>query len=432
MSSNRTIWLMAWAGGLGILGVASGAAGLQATVPPTAVPPGAPVVPTPAVPATPPSPAAPIPTAPAPAAPAPAAPAAPAPSTPATGPAATGSTSATAKRGIPETTSRFKLDEQGRWVETSRPPEGSDAAVIADARKAIAEDRPDAAETMLDKFLDRASRPDPGLLSQAYLLRGDAITAGGNEYAALYDYETVIRSYSATPEYVTAVERELDIAVRYVSGLKRKFLGMRFVTAYDEGEELLIRVQERLPGSRLAERAGIELADHYYRQRDLILAADAYELFLQNYPNSAYRNKAMQRRIFANIGRFKGPRYDGSALIDAAVLIRRYMSLYPAQANSAGLDQSLLNRIDESAALQLLEIANWYMAREDMVSTRATLQRLIRLHPQSAAAGQAIEILKSKGWSLIHERVLQVPEPSPLANDPIRPTAPAKAKEGGQ
>jgi len=311
---------------------------------------------------------------------------------------------------VPATSTRFKLDDSGRWVETARPVEGSDAALIAEVRRMIAEGAASAAEDRLDDFIDANENTSNPLLSQAYLLRGDALTAQGSEFKALYDYEMVIKAYPATPEYVTAIERELDIAVAYVGGLKRKWLGLRWSSAVEEGEELLIRVQERLPGSRLAERAGIELADHYYRQRDLALASEAYELFLQNYPNSPYRNKAMQRRIFANIGRFKGPRYDGAALVDAAVLIRRYMSLYPAQANSAGLDQSLLNRIDESAAQQLLEVSNWYIARDDLVSARATLRRLTRIHPYSAAATEASDMLKARGWEIKGEPAM-VPRP---------------------
>ena len=335
------------------------------------------------------------------------------------------------KPATPATTPRFTLDDQGRWIETSKPVEGSDAAVIAEARRLLADDQPGQAEKLLDGFIDRNENTSNALLAQAYLLRGDAITAGGNEYKALYDYETVIKSYAATPEFVTAVERELDIAVRYVTGTKRKWLGMRFASAEDEGEELLIRVQERLPGSRLAERAGIELADHYYRQRELNLAGEAYELFLANFPNSPYRNKAMQRRIYSNIGRFKGPRYDGSSLVDASVLIRRYMSLYPAQANAAGLDQALLNRIDESAAQQLSEVGDWYIYRGDLVSGRATLQRLVRLHSQSAAAGRAIRELESRGWPLKHEpAMLAMPIDEIAAINPSEDDAQRAKKPG--
>ena len=120
------------------------------------------------------------------------------------------------------------------------------------------------------------------------MIRGDATTANGNEYQALYDYEAVIKGFPATEEYRRAVERELEIGIKYVFGLKRKWFGLRWSDATDIGEELLVRTQERLPGDELAERAGIELADYYYRTRELRLASEAYEIFLANFPRSRY------------------------------------------------------------------------------------------------------------------------------------------------
>ena len=351
-----------------------------------------------APPAATPPPAAPAATAP------PDAPKAPVNVTP--GPQATATVAATpapaaadpAEQAAPSTRPTYRLDAAGGWMAQPGPADGSDEARILSARRLLAEDRPEEALTILTAYVEQYERSSNTLLSQAYLLRGDAVSAAGNEYKALYDYETVIRAFPGTPEFVTAVERELEIGIRYLQGLDRKFLGMRFVPAIEEGEELLIRVQERLPGSRLAERAGIELADHYYRIRELKLAAEAYELFMQNFPLSSYRAKAMQRRVFANIARFKGPRYDAAALTDAATLIRRFMSLYPAQAEQAGLDDALLTRIDESGGQQFLEVARWYLVRNDPVAARLTLRRLIARHPQTAAAAEALRILTERGW----------------------------------
>ncbi|MFN8817004.1 MAG: GNAT family N-acetyltransferase [bacterium] len=359
---------------LGAVGCAPAAWALVQTATSTPAAPIAPATPTPPPPPPPPTPAPP-------ATPVNVTPAAPA-----------------AEQAAPSTRPTYRLDAAGGWMAQPGPADGSDEARILSARRLLAEDRPEEALTILTAYVEQYERSSNPLLSQAYLLRGDATSAAGNEYKALYDYETVIRAFPGTPEFVTAVERELEIGIRYLQGLDRKFLGMRFVPAIEEGEELLIRVQERLPGSRLAERAGIELADHYYRIRELKLAAEAYELFMQNFPLSSYRAKAMQRRVFANIARFKGPRYDAAALTDAATLIRRFMSLYPAQAEQAGLDDALLTRIDESGGQQFLEVARWYLVRNDPVAARLTLRRLIARHPQTAAAAEALRILTERGW----------------------------------
>lgn len=293
----------------------------------------------------------------------------------------------------------LKMDDKGQWVPVESPRAGSDEAVISEARRYIAGGDAARARELLDPWIRDNEASNGPMVPAAFLARGDAWTIDGDEFEALYDYEKIIRFFPGCGEFPIAVERELEIAVKYLRGEKRIWwLGLRWTDARDVGEELMIRVQERLPGSRVAERAGIELADYYYRQRDLSLASTAYELFAKNYPLSPYRVKALQRRIYASIGRYKGPRYDSSALIDARVLINRFMSLYPAQAQETGLDEALLTRIDESAGMQRLEVAAWYIVREDEPAARYTLMRLIKQYPKTAAAQKALVTLKERGW----------------------------------
>jgi len=313
--------------------------------------------------------------------------------------------------GVSAQSKESRLDENGEWLTTRQPVEGSDEWAIARARQDLADDRGGAAWATIDNWIkanDRKLGTTSPLMAEALLVRGDALAAQGDEYNALYDYERVIKEFPASEEFVVAIERELDIGVRYLGGMYRRFLGIRVLDATDIGEELLIRVQERLPGSRVAERAGIELADYYYAQRDLSLSATAYELFLENYRNSQYSMKAMQRRVYATIAQFKGPKYDGSKLLDAQILVKRFESLYPAQAHKAGLDEALLARLDESAGLSKLESAKWYLRRSDSPGARYTLQRLIEDHPQTAAARTAMQIMDDRKWTMKAPRRVEV------------------------
>ncbi len=321
----------------------------------------------------------------------------------------------------------LRLDDAGQWEQTDAPIPGSTGALLADARRALAEDRPGAARVILEPWIKANERTGDSHVPQALLLRGDALTALGDEYNALYDYERIIKEFTATESFTTAVERELNIGVNYLNGMDRKFFGLRILNSEDIGEELLIRVQERMPGSRVAERAGIELADYYYRARQLELAAEAYDLFVQLYPRSQYATKAMERRIYATIARYKGPRYDGSPLLDSQVLVRRFASLYPAQAQAAGLNDALVARLDDSAADEMLESARWYLRNDDEVSARFVLKRLLRERPRSAAAQDAYTFMIEREWI----KPPQDPEPAPKPDAPstAAPTNPIAAAE---
>lgn len=318
----------------------------------------------------------------------------------------------------------FRLGDDGRWVERVREAPSADEAAVADARRRIAEDNPDAALTILDEWIEGHRRTDHALLPEAYLLRGDARTAAGDEWWALFDYETLVKGFPGSPEFVTALERELEIAVRYVNGLRRKQWGMRWVGAVNDGEELLVRVQERLPGSRLAERAAIELADSYHRRNELEQAAEMYAILLRRYPRSEYRRRAMVRLVDTQVRRFHGPKYDARGLREARDLVEDFRASWPADADQAGLNEDLLNRIDEQLAAQVLERARFYDRRGDPVSSRFTLRRVIEKHPGTVAATTALQTLRDRGWAF------EPSTPAPTAAGPTpaaTPTASAPA-----
>lgn len=314
----------------------------------------------------------------------------------------------------PPSQATYELDDTGAWVQTGVPEAGTDAAALAEARQLIVEGNTSKAINLLDEWIATHGRVFSPYVPEALLLRGDARVAADDEYGALVDYESVTM-YPESPHFVTALEREFEIGLRYLNGLRRKFLGFRVEDARPTGEELMVRIQERLPGSRLAEQAAIELADYWYRRRDMPMASEMYEIFTRNFPNSAFRRWAMQRRIYASLARYKGPRHDTTGLADAQLLIHEFRDQYPQDAESAGINDALLTRVDESMGEKMLETARWYMKVEDDPSARYTLRRLVRAHPRTAAAVEALRILEERGWGTI------VAEAAPEAAMPVEP-----------
>ena len=286
--------------------------------------------------------------------------------------------------------------EGGEWVEGQN--EGSDPD-IRRARELLAADQPAEAKQILDTWIASHQYSDHPELSDAYLLRGDAKQMAGNEYRALYDYEAVTKRFYGTPAFPLAIDREAEIAVKYLGGMRRKWLGwLRIERAESLGEELLVRVQERMPGSQIAERAALDLADYYYRKRDLSMAADMYGIIVETYPASKYRKYAALREIYSNIASYKGPRYDRSPLIEVGTLIEDFQDRYPADAEQAGISAQLTAWVDESAAAHVLATAHWYLRRNDEASARFTMRRLVREYPESAAATEAVRIMTERGW----------------------------------
>lgn len=282
----------------------------------------------------------------------------------------------------------FELSPEDTWKQVDEVDPQSGQARLLRARKAILDGSPQRAVDLATAFINLF--PDSPMIPEAYLIRGDALQAMGDEYEALFDYEEIARGYPNSSVFVTALQREFEIAKEYARGRYRKLWGLlRILPAEDDAEEILIRIQERLPGSRLAEEAGMELADYYFRTRDLRMASEAYDLFVENYPRSKDINKARLRLIYSYLADYRGPRYDASGLEEARLRLEDLRVTDPGLAQRIGVE-ALLVRIYESDARKMLVTAEYYLSVSDPVSAEFTIRRLLQRYPDSIASLEAL------------------------------------------
>lgn len=287
----------------------------------------------------------------------------------------------------------YELTDDG-FVPVAIPEPGTPAAELAAARKFIAQGEPKNALKLLKQWFE--DHPDDPLAVEAHLLNGDARIAQGDYYKSLWDFEEVITFYPASEQFWTALEREYEIGVLFTTGFKRKLWGVRWLPAWGEGAELLIRVQERAPGSPIGEKASVALADYYFASSQMELASEAYDLFLINYPQSELRQWALLRLIQSSLARFKGPEFDATGLIDAGERLRQYRDEFPAGADRVGVE-ALLVRIRESLARRDFSSAAWYDRTGQGVSAVLLYRELIQDYPDTAAARDAVQRLEDMG-----------------------------------
>lgn len=348
----------------------------------------------------------------------------------------------------------FTLKPDGQWTMTKQPAPGSDEAIIAQARVDILNREYSIARTALNEFIDSHEGTNNPYLPAAHRLRGDAKLGLGKEESALRDYEEVIKNFPGSEEFDRALEKEHGIGKQYLNGLKRRLFWIRFDNGEPLGEEILIRVCERKPGSILAEKSLLDLIDYYYRKPDLKMAGIACRIYLGWLRNDegslsdlarisqvspAYSKNEMivkMRLIQASVLRFAGPEYNAAPLEDAKLLIEQFSSEYPNEAERTGIGDAMAARVDELLAQQMLEAAEWYGRRDDDVSARFTYRKLARKYPQTVAASRAIDVLQRKGWGMgTGARLKPAPaRATPLANppveDPNKPTPAPKPAAG--
>lgn len=288
---------------------------------------------------------------------------------------------------------RFELTEDG-WSETPAADPASPEGQLRAARRAFASGRYDEAlelaEAWTEAFPNHPSQP------AARLLMGDAKAAQGDYYLSLFDYEYVIRAYPGSAEFNVALEREYEIAYLYLTGTKRKFWGFRVLPAQGEAEEILIRIQERVPSTPLAERAMLRLGDHYFAEGDMFLASEAYDLFVELYPDSADRQYATLRLIHAELARFRDTRFDPTGLLEARQRLELFEQEFPAAAEQIN-SRALIRRIESTLARKQLVTAQWFQTRGETVSAAYLFNRIAEDYPGTEASLLAVQELESIG-----------------------------------
>ncbi len=315
---------------------------------------------------------------------------------------------------------KYLLDDQGR------PLQGKDLVARHKFWHAMLfsyEKEPESpvgkpAETVQEKVeLWLKANPRHELEGEARLLLGDAKFARKKYWQALYDYEFVARNFTATPSFVAALDRERRLAEIFLGGWKRNFIWMPLIPTREEGVELLVRIQERAPGSAIGEESSLRLGAWYFETADMEMAVEAYGIFLQNYPASSQDAFVLRRIIEASLARFSGPRFDSTGLIEARQRIVEFQKKYPVQADQMGCD-ALLVRIEESLAQRDFYSAHWYERRGEIVSAAVLYRRILVAHATTQAAVEAKAKLEALKQPLVDAR-------DPAA--PVRPGAPVAA-----
>ena len=106
------------------------------------------------------------------------------------------------------------------------------------------------------------------LRDQAVFLIGQANFQLDDRIKAFYYFDEVMDEYPASKLFYPALEMQYKIADDFLKGHKTRLFGIPLFTAEEQAIEMLYRIQQRSPGSPLAEKALLRTADYYYSEAD--------------------------------------------------------------------------------------------------------------------------------------------------------------------
>ena len=219
------------------------------------------------------------------------------------------------------------------------------------------------------------------LIAESYYQEDDRILA-------FYYLDEVMDEYPESKLFFPAMQKQYDIANDFLNGHKRRFLGFPILPAEDEAVEMLYRVQERSPGSGLAETALLRTADYYYNSAQFDFAQDAYAAFVRGYPRSKDVPHARLRQAFSSLAQFRGLRFDATPIIDARSQFVDIEQAYPKLADDENVP-ALIERIDSAFAAKLFVTGDFYERTHQPKAAAYFYRFLIDTYSSSPEADKA-------------------------------------------
>jgi outer membrane assembly lipoprotein YfiO len=220
-----------------------------------------------------------------------------------------------------------------------------------------------------------------------YLL-GECNYLMGNRTLAFYNFDELLDQAPDSRYFYPALQRQYDIADAYLRGYKNRFLGLPILGAEVEATEMLYRVQQRSPGSPLAEKALLRVADYYYSNGDFDMAADAYAAYIRGYPRSPHIARVRLRQAFSSLAQFRGTKFDATPIIDARQQLQDLAAAYPQIAEEENIP-AIVVRIDKALARKLLETGDFYRRTSKPSAAVYYYRYLIGSYPDSREAQTA-------------------------------------------
>jgi outer membrane protein assembly factor BamD (BamD/ComL family) len=233
-----------------------------------------------------------------------------------------------------------------------------------------------------------------------YLL-GEADFGRKHFYQAYECYEVVAEN-TAGELFYKALGREMDVARAFLSGEKRIVWKFLYLPAYDDGIEILDRVWERIPGTRLGEEALKLKADYFFAVGDVDLAQDEYMNLAREYPNGRYVQLAMLRGAEAAAAAFPGIKFDDRALLDSEERYRQVQSTFPGYAKHERIADRL-EGIRQQRGEKDLDIGRWYERTRQAGAAEFYYRLVLKDWPETLAASEARRRLRALGVELAEE-----------------------------
>lgn len=222
---------------------------------------------------------------------------------------------------------------------------------------------------------------------QYYL--GQIEEAQGNLYEAFLAYQKIIDKYPFSERIQEINEREYKIGEAFMSGVKRKAMGV-VLPVENPALEIFAKVVENSTYGPLAPKAQYKLGLVLKGVMRYFEAEEAFNKVMTNYPDSEWAGAAKFQIAACRAAVSRGPAYDQGAAKEAKDKFEEFVRENPDAVLSRDAEKNI-SQLNEREAESYYSIGRFYEKQKAYQSAKIYYEDVINSYPASVWAAKSLE-----------------------------------------
>jgi len=285
--------------------------------------------------------------------------------------------------------------KSGKWINPKSMPKNNPKEQFTYAKSFFDINKYGDAKREFRKLLKAYPKSAEAAESQYYL--GLAEEGEGKLYEAYQAYQMVIDKYPFSERIQEVIEREYKIAEKFMSGEKRKAMGVT-LPVENPAIEIFGKVVENSTYGPLAPRAQYKLGLVLKSLLRYYEAEEEFNKVVSRYPDSEWSSAAKFQIASCRANLSKGSAYDQGAAQEAKERFEEFVKDHPDAVLSLDAEKNI-SSIREKEAEANYNIAQFYEKQKVFDSARIYYEDIINNYADSPWASQAaakLQIMERK------------------------------------
>ena len=211
-------------------------------------------------------------------------------------------------------------------------------------------------------------------------------------------YQKLIDRYPYSDRIKDAIKREFEIANDFAGGGKVKILGMAVLSGQEKALELYKHIVKNAPYGTFGDQAQFQMGEVYKAQAEFQEAQKAFQIVVDEYPNSDLVTKARYQIAYCSMQASKKSQYNDQYAERAIEEFEGFKNSFPSDKQAVEADEAI-KTLRAKKALSAYEVAAFYEKQKKFASAKVYYQEVAEKYPESPSAQAAKKRLEALSGS---------------------------------